>query len=123
MKLSAQESNTSPTTATTTTSSTSSSEFQGGSLNITVSAHEDINEIPYETARFDQLSAENFPLIVTYNAFLRMADHSLSSPFFALNDQRSPIDLFRFESFYYPRLGETTGRGRFKVCIYMYKYI
>jgi hypothetical protein len=115
-----------------------SNDSQSDSLNITMSGTlEESGENVEQTEPFNQLSADKFPLICTFNEFLRMVDNSLLIPFFSLTDtgskeshlQRPLIDLFRFETFYYPRLGDTTGGKKFKVCIYicmnvyMYLYI
>jgi hypothetical protein len=107
-----------------------SSDSQSSTLNITMSgAHEGTGGTD-EIVPFNQLSSDKFPLICTFNSFLRMVDKSLSSPFFSIPDtwskeaspKRTAIDLFRFEIFYYPRLGDTTGGNQFKVymhgCLY-----
>jgi hypothetical protein len=109
-----------------------SNDSQSDSLNITMSGtHEVIGENVEQTVPFNQLCADEFPLICTFNSFLRMVDNSLLIPFFSITDtgskeflpQRAAIDLFRFETFYYPRLGDTTGGKKFKVCMYICMYV
>lgn len=107
--------------------SSMSSESQSDPLNITMNTHEEAGDASDETLRFDQLSSGMFPLISTYNSFLRMVDKALSPPFFTVDTAgskvstalRSVVDLFRFETLYYPRLGDITGGGKFKVYMYI----
>ena len=55
-----------------------------------------------------------YPLILTYKEFIQMVDKYLSKQFF-INDDMREIDLHRFETFYYPQLGDVTGIDNKKI--------
>ena len=63
---------------------------------------------------FNNINVRDFPLIVTFDTFLQMIDLTLSTPFFG-KDRRINVDLFVFESTFFPALGDTTKNKEFKV--------
>lgn len=60
-----------------------------------------------------------YPHIISFGEFLQKIDCTLKQPFFRSEDEatssRSIVDMFRFESYYYPRMGDVTGGKRFKI--------
>ena len=98
---------------------------------ISISQEQDVKTMesndPSSLIRFDSIAADTYPLITTFDAFLRMLDRSLAIPFFSsagqspTHDSRSQsyrsslVDFSRFDSFYYPRLGDVTAGRRFKL--------
>lgn len=63
---------------------------------------------------FNKIDVKDFPLIETFDTFLRMIDLTLSTPFFG-KDRKVSVDLFVFESTFFPALGDTTNNKEFKV--------
>ena len=56
----------------------------------------------------------SYPLILTYNEFLRMVDKTLKVSFFG-KEKMKEIDLHRFETYYYPQLGSVIGEANKKI--------
>ena len=72
--------------------------------------------------RFDEIASDAYPLITTFDSFLRMLDRSLATPFFSPGEESKPhcarsslVDFARFDLLYFPKLGDVTSNRRFKL--------